>query len=56
MSGQLKALAALPPGKAPLVTFAKEGEWALESVWTLPGLYRGFVSCPAGGMAVIVMT
>jgi hypothetical protein len=55
-SSQLKALAALPPGKAPLLSVEKEAECKLECVWTLLGLYRGFISCPACGMAVVVMT
>jgi len=51
-----EVLAALPPGKAPLVSVAEEAEWASESVWTLSGLYSGFVICPACVMAVVVTT
>jgi hypothetical protein len=35
VSGQLQALAALPPGKEPLVPTGYEAGWAPESVWTL---------------------
>jgi hypothetical protein len=36
VSGQFYELAALPPGKEPLLPTGKEAEWALETVWTSP--------------------
>lgn len=35
VSGQLRAFAALPPGKLPPVPTGYETEWAREPVWTL---------------------
>jgi hypothetical protein len=35
VSGELHALAALSPGKEPLITFGYEAGWAPEPAWTL---------------------
>jgi hypothetical protein len=37
VSGQLHALATLPPGKEPLVPIGWEAGWLPELVWTLQG-------------------
>jgi hypothetical protein len=54
VNGQLHTLAALPPGKEPLIPIGYEAEWAPDPVWTLWHREKSLAS--AGNRTSVVLS